>query len=236
MGLKRQVEGFGVDCNTVCRHGFAGDIIREALGRTRATRIIVGTHGRGKLGQIALGSVTNDLLTSVNIPVFVVGPGARSAGRQSRPCRILHPVSFSGDYIESVRLALDLAQAYRAELVLLHVLDPDVRQSMNPARTISWAENALRALVPGSDDLIPAVHVSVTAGDLVKAILHAADETEADCIVVGATGAFPLFQFRDSAAYKVTATAHCPVLAIRHAPLRIGPAHEEDDRFAGISG
>jgi nucleotide-binding universal stress UspA family protein len=237
MELKRQIEGHGLVCNTVCRHGFASDVIHEELERTGAKRLIVGTHGRGKLGQMMLGSLANDLLKSVRVPVFTVGPGARSAGRQSRPQRILHPVSFTGDYIESLHLAFDLAQTYKAELTLLHVLPLDIiRETVNPARTFAWAEKALRSLLPDTDDPAPGIHTKVVAGDLVKEIMSTAAETEADLIVVGMDGALPLFHFRDSTAYKVTAAAHCPVLAFHHAQPRKEAKHEEADRFAGVIG
>ncbi|HEV2619973.1 MAG TPA: universal stress protein [Acidobacteriaceae bacterium] len=224
--LKQQIEASGLACRTICRHGFATDVIREALEQTGATRLIVGTHGRSKLGQIILGSVTNDLLADIHVPVFAVGPSAGSAARQSKPRTILHPVSFDGDYIPTVGLAADLACAYSAELVLLHVLDLSARRG----RTLRGAESELNSLVANysQDDSIPGVKVRVTIGDPVKEILNSADETEADLIVMGIAGASPLFHFRDSAAYKVTAAAHCPVLALRHGPSQLSPASRKE--------
>lgn len=235
IGLKRQIERYGLFCDVVRRHGLAADIVREELERTGATRLIVGTHGRGRLGQMALGSVANELLTSVRVPVFAVGPNARFGG-QSRPHRILHPVSLTGDYIKSVRLAFDLAQTYRAELILLHVLNSDVREGINPERTFAWTERALRSLLPDTDEPMPPIHTRVKAGDLVKEILNGAKEEKADWIVIGMDGTVPLFHFPDNAAYKVTAAALCPVLAFRHSQPRKEATREEADRFAGVIG
>src|SRR5271163_4071542 len=49
-----QIEAHGIVCNIDVQHGFASDVVRQALLDTRATRLIIGTHGRGKLGQLAL--------------------------------------------------------------------------------------------------------------------------------------------------------------------------------------
>jgi nucleotide-binding universal stress UspA family protein len=70
------------------------------------------------------------------------------------------------------------------------------------------------------DDSIPAVRVRVTFGDPVKEILKAADEIEADWIVMGVGESCARFHFRDRTAYMVTAAAHCPVLALRHTPSK----------------
>ncbi len=150
-----------------------------------ATRLIMGTHGRGKLGQLALGSVAHELITNVEIPIFVVGPHARGTIEHVTPRRILHPFSLTGNYRESLRLALEIAQAHRAELTLLHVLDQDIEQSMDPERTKSWAKNALDALVPDATNLAPPVHTTVTSGKLDEEVLKAAIQTNADWIVLG---------------------------------------------------
>lgn len=61
-------------------------------------------------------------------------------GRLRNAWKILHPVSLMSEYQESVHLALDIAQTYRAELTLLHVLDRDVADGVNPDRVLHWAK------------------------------------------------------------------------------------------------
>ncbi|MBT9333384.1 universal stress protein [Paracidobacterium acidisoli] len=218
MGAAREITAHGICCDAVVRNGYATDIIREEIKRTGATRLIMGTHGRGKLGQLVLGSVAQELITRVNIPVFVVGPLARHSLRHVTPRRILHPVSLMGDYQESVDLAVEIAQACRAELTLLHVLDRDIADAINPERVLDWAGNALAALVPDPTDLVPRVYTMVTTGKLADEILNAADQTDADLIVLGADGGHRFGPLSASAAYQVLAAAKCPVLTLRHEP------------------
>jgi nucleotide-binding universal stress UspA family protein len=127
-------------------------------------RLIIATHGRGKLAQVALGSVASEFLSCVDIPIFVVGPGAQHSTRQMTPRRILHPVSLAGDFRRSVCLALDLAQLHRGELTLLHVVDPDVQRQINPERTLSWTERALRYPIPPTQPLRFATQIQMTSG------------------------------------------------------------------------
>jgi nucleotide-binding universal stress UspA family protein len=231
LGVAQQFELQGIACDIAVRDGSAGDVIREELGRINATRLIMGTHGRGKLGQLTLGSVAHDLIAKVPVPIFVVGPHARDFVKHLTPRSILHPVSLMGDYRESLHLALEIAQAYEAELTLLHVLDRDVNQSIDPDRSISWAKNALDALIPDATSPISPVHTRVVSGNLAEEILKAAVQTDADWIVLGADGGLRSWFFPESAACKMVATAPCPVLTLRHQPSRTEPTNLEDVHF-----
>lgn len=231
LGVARQLESQGIACDTTVKEGSPSEVIREELERTDATRLILGTHGRGKLGQLILGSVAQGLISRVNIPVFLVGPHAREGVQHATPRKVLHPVSLMGSYRESVELALEIAQAYRAELTLLHVLDRDTAEEVNPERTIEWAKRALEALVSDGVNLVPPVHTLVTTGKLAEAILKAADQTNADWIVLGTAGSHRVWPFNESAAYKVLVAASRPVLTLRHEPYRLETMKPEEVHF-----
>lgn len=234
LGMARAMQPQGISCEISVRHGYPAGAICTEISRTGAHRLIMATHGRGKLAQVALGSVASELLSCVDIPIFVVGPGAQHSARHVTPRRILHPVSLAGDFRRSVCLALDLAQTHRAELTLLHVLDPDVERQIDPERTFSWAEHALRSLIPSIQDLRFATQTQVTSGNLVEEVTHTAAAIAADWIVLGVDGTLPLWRFRDTAAYKVLARAACPVLTIRHAPCGSRPIRERSKHIEGV--
>jgi len=215
-GMMRALESQGITCDFVSRQGHPADVIREELARTGAGRLIMATHGRGKLGQLALGSVAKELLTSTDVPVFIVGPLSHTATVHFTPIRILHLVSLSGDDQKRVPFAFDVAKNYGAELTLLHVLDPDVKDAMNPERTFKWAQNALAALVTRTSELTPRVRTRVEAGNTVDEIVRVASQEKTDWILMGVGGRFTSTRFLDSTAYKVLASAPCPVLTLRH--------------------
>ncbi len=215
--MSSQIEAHGIVCNIDLQHGFASDVVREALLDTGATRLIVGTHGRGKLGQFALGSVANELLKTVEVPIFAVGPGVLNSADHATPRKVLHPVSLVGDFQKSVDFAVDLAQSYGAELTLLHVMTPEFG-SKGSERSLTWARNALSELVPGGAELAKPVQFITVYGKVTEEILNAATHIAADWIVLGVDSDFPAWSLKDSMAYKVLAAATCPVCTIRHEP------------------
>ena len=107
--MAHKLEEHGVVCNIDIQHGFASDVVREAIMDTGATRVIMGTHGRGKFGQFALGSVANELLKTVDVPIFAIGPGVHGTTDHATPRKILHPVSMVGDFQRGVDFAVELA-------------------------------------------------------------------------------------------------------------------------------
>lgn len=216
--MSRQIEAYGIVCSIDLRRGFASDVVREALLDTGATRLIIGTHGRGKLGQFALGSVANELLKSVDVPIYAVGPGVPHSADHATPKKILHPVSLVGDFQKSVDFAADLARSYGAELTLLHVMTPEFG-SKGSERSLTWARNALSQLVPSDAELARPVQFITVYGKVIEEILNAAIHIGADWIVLGVDPDFSAWSLKDSMAYKVLAAANCPVCAIRHEPL-----------------
>jgi nucleotide-binding universal stress UspA family protein len=205
----------GISCDTSVDFGFGADVICQRIRSTGATRLIMGSHGHGKLGQLVLGSVSNELLGRVSIPIFVVGPHVAVTAAHARPQRILHPVSLSGDYKKSFAIAAGLAAWYQAELTLLHVEDRDVQQEIDPARTLAWAKAAMMSLVPTGKAGGHPVHTQAVCGSVVTETLEAAKKANADWIVLGVEGGHGL-PFRNNTAYNVVAAATCCVLVVRH--------------------
>jgi nucleotide-binding universal stress UspA family protein len=231
LGAARQFEAEGIVCGTAVRDGSPLTVICQELSRTNATRLIMGSHGRGRIGQFTLGSAARELITHMDVPVFVVGPQARAGSQHATPKRILHPVSLIGEYRETLDLALEITRMYQAELTLLHVLETDSKDTRDHERTMEWAVNALTALVPDAVKLISAVRVVVSSGKLAEEILKAAGESDADWIVLGANGGLGVWPFTDGAAYKVLSAAKCPVLTLRHEPLPTETAKPEEVHF-----
>jgi nucleotide-binding universal stress UspA family protein len=220
LGLAAQIEFHGIECDVIAKHGFAADVVDEEIKATRATRLIMASHGRGKWGQFMMGSVANQLLGALSIPVFVVGPKSAARPEHATPRKILHPVSLNGDYRRGVELAIELARTFNAELTLLHIPDRDVETSIHPGCTLSWAENLFATLVPNNVALEHPIQISVAFGNLVDEIRKGAARISADWIVLGVEEGLAFWPLRESVAYKVLAVSECPVLAFRSDPYR----------------
>jgi len=227
--MVKKIEDQGVSCTTVLKRGFPADIVQEAIDATGATRLIVASSARGKLGQFVLGSVANQLIGRVAIPIFLAGPHAAPTEDHCSPRRILHPVSMKGDYLQSAEFAIQLGALYGAEVTMLHVAQQDVQRNLHTSLALSLADRLFAELVPNRDHRTPQIKVSIAFGDPVDQIGKEAELLNADWIVLGVEEDFSLWPFTESTAYRLLAVAACPVLAIRHQP------HLNQDRDAEVT-
>jgi nucleotide-binding universal stress UspA family protein len=213
-GFMRRMDSEGIKAETIVRIGNAGEVIRQELRRSRSSRLIMGTHGRGMLRKFALGSVAHDLITRVGVPIFVVGPRAGAHSLHATPRKILHAVSLVGAYRANCKLALEIAAIYKAELTLLHVLEQTPDDSVNPQRAIRWAETTLRQIVFEASSPVPEIHTRVSFGKVSAEILRAAGEINADWIVLSTDEVSNSGTTKETRAFEVLAAATCPVLTL----------------------
>jgi nucleotide-binding universal stress UspA family protein len=148
---------------------------------------------------------------------------------------ILHPTDFSDRSAYAFRLACALARDTGARLLVLHVALPPLvvygegYVPVEPESVRRELEELLHAVRPRS----PAVHVEhwLRDGDPAAEILHAADESKCDVIVLGTHGRTGLARLlMGSVAEQVVRQARCPVLTVRLPAARAtphGPVPEE---------
>ncbi|MGC8550715.1 MAG: universal stress protein [Acidobacteriaceae bacterium] len=215
--LVKRARAEGVTCDSIVRQGFsAAEALRDEVHRTGAERVIMGTHGRGRVGQLVLGSVAKSLLRSLEIPIFAVGPQVRAPEAFATPRRILHPVSLHGYYRENVDVARRLAEFYQAELILMHSIEPDAREGNATVRDLNWAKRQLDASMDDPATLTVDWKTHVAYGEVIGEILESAAQFEADWIVLGWNEKRRNPAFTESAAYRVMAGAAMPVLTLPH--------------------
>jgi nucleotide-binding universal stress UspA family protein len=155
--------------------------------------------------------------------------GAGSKARRSKKAlqlrRILVPVDFSRQSVKALRYALSLAAKFRAEVRLLHVIDPEqepspaiIRMPMvtEPETMAMIAEKILRSWAAKFQIPVSAKTCSVQQGRTFKKIVATASEARADLIVL-ATHGYSGFQhvIHGSTAERVVQHSKCPVLIVR---------------------
>jgi nucleotide-binding universal stress UspA family protein len=145
--------------------------------------------------------------------------------------RILVPTDFSEPAQEAFQAAVELAQHFSAQLLMVHIVPPvpvpyqplvspapafDITAYLQELVKISkeTLQNYVTEHVPQG---VPAT-ISVAAGDPAYEILRLAKELDADIIVIATHGhgGWRHFLF-GSVAEKVVRQAECPVLVV-HAP------------------
>jgi nucleotide-binding universal stress UspA family protein len=246
--VERRLVALGI---TVSRGVRCGDATEEILGHVRARHadlIAMSTHGRRGIVRLMLGSVAEAVLRASPVPVLLlrarvpVPSDARAAARGvvtavrpraaalSAPTfrHILCPVDFSPHSDRAMTYAGEMAQRFRADLTILHVVhDPlDVTCSHIPhppleqlrEEMIREAEHALLRRVRRKLRFLPRAKTMVVAGPPFRQITRYAEEHQVDLIVIGTQGLSGLeCLIMGSTAERVVRTAPCPVVSIRAA-------------------
>jgi nucleotide-binding universal stress UspA family protein len=209
----------GMKCEALVRSGQAPQEILSAVRQFGADRILLGTRSRSKLGKLFLGSVAEQVLRSVRIPVITVGPEAHLPVESSDWQKtVLHATTLGETSRPNAALACQIAASQRARLILLHVLPPIGEMQCNslPSELDSAVLHELRSLAAETGAACCSdVEEKVLRGHPAIEILAEAAASHAGLIVLGAARRSPFENLaRDRIAYRVLAHARCPVLTL----------------------
>jgi nucleotide-binding universal stress UspA family protein len=160
----------GVVWKAVVADGFPATSISDIAGAEGADFITLGTHGRGGLQRLVIGSVAEAVIRQALVPVLTV----RSTELPAAVRRVICPVNASFTAAAAASQAAHIAGALGAELTLLHV-------STGAGETDFDAE----ALVPSGLGTI-VLRRAVEDDHASSEILRIADSGDYDLIVVGA--------------------------------------------------
>lgn len=196
--------------------------VQQLLADREIDLIVVGTHGRTGMMKLLLGSVAEEVFRRANVPVLTIGPSVRtSIHTGGRFHRVLYATDFTQEALAAAPYAVSLAEENQARLLLLHVLrDPSEKKSDRPA--IDSAANVMHQLyelVPQSAEMWCRPEATVRYGTPCERILEAANELDADLIVLGVRDPGrrigPATHLERTTAHNVVVHARCPVLTIR---------------------
>jgi nucleotide-binding universal stress UspA family protein len=216
----------GIPWDTRIEEGAPADCVLEFARGLPADLIVMGTHGRGGVEHLLLGSVTEKVLRNAACPVLTVPP--KAATPSTLPFkRLLCPVDFSEPSLQALHAALSIAEESDAELTVLNVIDrpddetflvetfdsPDMRRQLD-TRILE----RLEAFIPDDARVWSRPSSKVATGKPHREIIAAANRMSADLIVIGVHGrnVFDVSLF-GSTTNQVVRRASCPVLTIRTA-------------------
>jgi nucleotide-binding universal stress UspA family protein len=202
------------------------EIVTQAT-RLRADLIVMGTHGRGSVKRLLLGSVAERVLRLAGSPVLTVGAASQTVPGAHPFKRILCGIDFSECSLAALAYAMTLAERAEAAITVVNVIewapigyDPLVGPPTDLAgyRLIAEADNRkrLRQAVEKTNPKQLSVEEVVTFGKPRHEILRIATEQDRDLIVLGIHGRNPIDRmFLGSTAEPVLRHARCPVLTVR---------------------
>jgi len=222
----------------VCE-GDPGRMIASLADEMEADLVVMGTHGRGGLEHLLLGSVAERLIRRLPCPVLTVcHEEGRTWEAPGLITRIVCATHFSETSSEAFRVALSFADPSHSEVILLHVVEgaPDfgdvtyialpyagpLRQDLE-----RYARERLSKMIEGVESGGVRITPRVVSGRAYKEILRTAAEERADLVVVGAQGHGVVeHMLSGSNAQHVIRRATCPVLTVRPLRFRRRPADQ----------
>lgn len=186
--------------------------------------IVMGTHGRGALGRLLVGSVAREVVRMAACPVLTVREHGPTKSVFA-PRKILVPVDFSEHSALALKHARELARSYGGRMQVLHVVEealyPDFYYPVLHAPRVLTSEirEELARKVESwlsADAAIRDADVHVSTGRAVREITDFADAHGSDLIVLASHGRTGLQRMLlGSVAEGVVSRAGCPVLTVK---------------------
>jgi universal stress protein E len=191
--FRQRVAPHVVCAESLLVEGSPADVIVQKATELTADLVVIGAGEAARHARFAVGPIAGQVLEHAAQPVLAVRPGEPAL----RFNKILCPVDQSGPAARGLRCAVQFAHAFAGELVVLTVV-PEVSWLSAAAETgqfagakteyeSRWREEFERFLanVPTAE---AKVRAELRHGPAHRQILAAAQELQADLIVMGATG------------------------------------------------
>lgn len=215
----------GLNLQTIVK---IGNVEAELLGIVKDEAIdlvVLGTHGRRRLGRWFIGSVTEHMLRKVPVPVLTVShleQEGHDIGFVSLK-RILYANDLSESSITGFQHAIEIARAGGATLTVMHAIDDEDRLLWGPAwmahldraKLVEQIRNRLDELVEQAKPSEIQIETLVVEGKPFRKILEVAEKYGTDLIVLNLQSKSVLERaLLGSTAERVVRLASVPVLSV----------------------
>jgi len=199
----------------VMRSGEPWQVLSEVVSSEKIDLIVMGTHGRGDVSKLFLGSTAESAIRHARCPVLTVGPHVKPLS-WDRFGHILYATDFSDGSLRALSFALGLAEEDRSELTLLHVIESSPASKEELLQWIHDDREKLHQLIPPDVDLAFKPEIEVETGAAAEEIVRLATSRDAELIVMGARpdGAI-VTHLPWTTLHHVLQKAPCPVLTVR---------------------
>lgn len=199
----------GTHCSVAVTQGDVVGEISNLVNKYSADLLIIGTHAATNVERLVMGSTAEALFRNSSIPVLTIGPHVRK--HNAALASILLPTDLEPGSLRAAQYAVSLAEESNSILNLLHVLKKPEDQSVHASAALRMQE-----LVPEDAALWCTPLFRVETGDLSETILAAAEQVQADLIVLSVSHARLLGDHAHwSVASRIVRFASCPVLTVR---------------------
>jgi nucleotide-binding universal stress UspA family protein len=211
-----------------------GDVARSIVQHAEETNpglIVICTHGSGIFHGILFGNIPQKVLQKGTWPILLVPPAVTSDKKEMRLRKILVPLDGTHQPELSLKWAIPIAGAFKAELFMTLVIPTISRLSGEQAVSGRFLPGTTRAVLDLaqksaqdylqkiSEDCMQAnlpITTSVLRGDTVPKVIEKAEEIDADLIIMTSHGRAGIDAFLSaSVAPRIAGKAARPILMVR---------------------
>lgn len=213
----RNPELEGLRTTTIVETGFLWPIVADLVHERHVDLIILGTHGRGAMKRLLLGSAAEEIFRHAACPVLTIGPHVDiTRARNQRLETILFSTDFSTGSAHALDYALKLTHEHNAQLLMIHVVHASAIPFDITDDFVADSEAQLKDMIP-ADDMPEKPPLFLTLlGVPSEQVLSFAERENVDLIVMGMHKGTELSShWPNEFAAKVIAGAKCPVLSVR---------------------
>jgi nucleotide-binding universal stress UspA family protein len=211
----------GVPAVSEVRRGDPSASIVEYGARSDVDLIVMPTHGRRGLKRLLLGSVTERVINTADVPVIAVNPDRERA--PAYPCRsVLVPTDGSRGAELALTEGIAVAKAAGATLHLLHVVEtgtlgPDARSALKAGESTERANGIVSNAVETAEAAsLEAVESEVAFGVPSRAIRGYIEDHAIDLAVLGTHGETDFSRYvMGGVSAKLVRTSPVPVMWVR---------------------
>ena len=180
-----------LEVTTATERGTPFRVIDRYVDENRVDAVAMGTKGQTGLRRVVLGSVTENVLRTVDVPILVVPPGADdTAMTEDTVENILLPTDGSRGAAAAVNWGITLADAFDAMVHALYSVDTSrYPEQMEPEKVLTALEqpgrDALETVRERATENAVSITGSVATGPPARVILDYADDHEIDFVAIG---------------------------------------------------
>ncbi|MGB8265296.1 MAG: universal stress protein [Candidatus Velthaea sp.] len=194
----------GIRSDVDVLHGSRVEAVHSFAKSNGSAAIVIGTHARTGLSRAVLGSVTEGLIRSSDLPVVVV-----HEDDETRTGPVVIALDDSPAAADALEVAIGMSCARGRALAIVHVIE---------SRASAPRDSGLldRAVAHASEQgLTPSI--VIVRGSPAEKLIEAAEELESCMIVMGTHGRTLVPRLLlGSVAESVVRRAHVPVTTVRH--------------------
>ena len=196
------------------------DVLSKLIWKLNIDLVILGSRGRGGMGKVLLGSISEEIANCAPCSILTVGPNVSSIPLGELTIRrILCATSLLPGSAKILAYALWLGEQEHAQVDFLHAIhSPSDFGTANSDIEKAKAMNQLKQLVALEAGHTVEIGVIVEIGKLAEQILKVAKRRSVDLIVMGPSStSHPRIASHLPwvTPHQVLSQAHCPILTVR---------------------